>query len=29
MQTLTTGYNSCYPKGGISCSKDSFVVNQT
>jgi hypothetical protein len=22
-------YNSTYPKGGISCSKDSFVVNQT
>ena len=21
--------NSTYPKGGISCSKDSFVVNQT
>ena len=25
----TTGYNSTYPKGGVSCSKDSFVVNQT
>ncbi len=24
----TTG-NSTYPKGGVSCSKDSFVVNQT
>jgi len=24
-----TGYNSTYPKGGVSCSKDSFVVNQT
>ena len=23
----TTGYNSTYPKGGVSCSKDSFVVN--
>lgn len=22
-------YNSTYPKGGVSCSKDSFVVNQT
>jgi hypothetical protein len=22
-------HNSTYPKGGISCSKDSFVVNQT
>ena len=25
--TRTTGYNSTYPKGGVSCSKDSFVVN--
>lgn len=25
----TTGYNSTYPKGGVSCSKESFVVNQT
>jgi hypothetical protein len=25
----TTGYNSTYPKGGVSCSKDSFVVIQT
>jgi hypothetical protein len=25
----STGYNSTYPKGGVSCSKDSFVVNQT
>jgi len=25
----STGYNSSYPKGGGSCSKDSFVVNQT
>jgi len=24
-----TGANSSYPKGGVSCSKDSFVVNQT
>jgi len=22
-------YNSTYPKGGVSCSKDSFVVNGT
>jgi hypothetical protein len=27
--TKTTGYNSTYPKGVVSCSKDSFVVNQT
>jgi hypothetical protein len=27
--TNTTGYNSTYPKGGVSCSKDSFVDNQT
>jgi hypothetical protein len=25
----STGYNSTYPKGGFSYSKDSFVVNQT
>jgi len=25
----TTTANSTYPKGGVSCSKDSFVVNQT
>ena len=24
-----TTANSTYPKGGVSCSKDSFVVNQT
>ena len=24
-----TRYNSTYPKGGFSCSKDSFVVNGT
>ncbi len=24
----TTTGNSSYPKGGVSCSKDSFVVNQ-
>jgi hypothetical protein len=29
MVTRTTPYNSTYPKGGVSCSKDSFVVNQT
>ena len=30
MQTeRTAAYNSTYPKGGVSCSKDSFVVNQT
>ena len=22
-------YNSTYPKGGVSCSKNSFVVNQS
>jgi len=25
----TPAGNSSYPKGGVSCSKDSFVVNQT
>ena len=25
----TPAYNSTYPKGGVSCSKDNFVVNQT
>ncbi len=25
----STTPNSTYPKGGVSCSKDSFVVNQT
>jgi hypothetical protein len=29
MTKRTTGYNSTYPKGGVSFSKDSFVVNQT
>lgn len=24
-----TAHNSTYPKGGVSCSKDSFVVYQT
>jgi len=28
-QTRSTAYNSTYPKGGVSCSKDSIVVNQT
>jgi hypothetical protein len=28
-QKRTTTANSTYPKGGVSCSKDSFVVNQT
>ena len=23
----TTAHNSTYPKGGVSCSKDSFLVN--
>jgi hypothetical protein len=27
--TKTPAANSTYPKGGVSCSKDSFVVNQT
>jgi hypothetical protein len=25
----TAAGNSTYPKGGVSCSNDSFVVNQT
>jgi len=25
----TPNANSTYPKGGVSCTKDSFVVNQT
>jgi len=28
-QTRSTAYNSTYPKGGVLCSKDSIVVNQT
>jgi hypothetical protein len=28
-QKESTAGNSTYPKGGISCSKDSYVVNQT
>jgi len=27
--TKSPAHNSTYPKGGVSCSKDSFVVNQT
>ena len=27
--TKTPAANSTYPKGGVACSKDSFVVNQT
>jgi len=30
LQTIRkTAYNSTYPKGGVSCSKDSFVVYET
>lgn len=29
MKDKTPAPNSTYPKGGVSCSKDSFVVNQT
>ena len=29
IETKTPAANSTYPKGGVSCSKDSFVVNQT
>jgi hypothetical protein len=29
MTTRTTGYNSTYPKGGVQCSADTFVVNQS
>jgi hypothetical protein len=29
MTIISTGGNSTYPKGGVLCSKDSFVVNQT
>jgi hypothetical protein len=28
MERITTA-NSTYPKGGVTCSKDSLVVNQT
>jgi hypothetical protein len=27
--TRKPAHNRTYPKGGVSCSKDSFVVNQT
>ncbi|MFM7986685.1 MAG: hypothetical protein ACKPKO_45960 [Candidatus Fonsibacter sp.] len=27
--TRMPAHNSTYPKGGVSCSKDIFVVNQT
>jgi len=27
--TRNTGYNSTYLKGGVSCSKDCFVLNET
>jgi hypothetical protein len=26
---IKPAHNSTYPKGGVSCSKDSFVVNET
>jgi hypothetical protein len=29
MVTRITAHNSTYPKGGVSCSKDSFVVNES
>jgi hypothetical protein len=29
LQYKLSAPNSTYPKGGVSCSKDSFVVNQT
>lgn len=29
MMKINTARNNTYPKGGISCSKDSFGVNQT
>jgi len=29
MQNESPAHNSTYPKGGVSCSKDSFVVNET
>lgn len=28
-QEVARTHNSTYPKGGVSCSKDSFMVNQT
>ncbi len=29
MTERRAAHNSTYPKGGVSCFKDSFVVNQT
>ncbi|MBU2020087.1 MAG: hypothetical protein KJ941_10630 [Bacteroidetes bacterium] len=29
MTNKSTGHNSTYPKGGVSCSKDSFGVNES
>ncbi len=29
MTQRKTPYNSTYPKGGVSCSKDSLVVNES
>jgi len=29
LRNKTATHNSTYPKGGVSCSKDSLVVNQT
>jgi hypothetical protein len=29
MTDRKAAYNSTYPKGGVSCSKDSFVINGT
>jgi hypothetical protein len=29
MHERKTGHNSTYPKGGVSCTKNSFVVDQT
>jgi len=29
MTTRQLAHNSSYPKGGVACSKDSFIVNQT
>jgi hypothetical protein len=29
MGKIIRPHNSTYPKGGVSCSKDSFVVNET
>jgi len=29
MENKSAAHNSTYPKGEVSCSKDSFVVNQT